>query len=172
MVKYRVRGVLATTPVVIGVPLIRFALMHATAGSYIPGLDLNPNLKPEDAEAIKRYLGLDRPLYVQYLTWLAGIAHGDFGRSMIDGSLVSSHIFDRLPATLELTITAILIGVLISIPLGIAGALRRVSKIHHSLTALSVAGFAVPAFSLGLVLILIFSVQFEASRLPFLPSGR
>src|SRR5258708_4636048 len=145
--------------------------MHATAGSYIPGLDLNPNLKPEDAEAIKRYLGLDRPLYVQYLTWLAGIAHGDFGRSMIDGSLVSSHIFDRLPATLELTITAILIGVLISIPLGIAGALRRGSKIDHALTALSVAGFAVPAFWLGLVLILIFSVQFEAWGLPFLPSG-
>src|SRR5258708_2732749 len=124
MVKYLARRVLATVPVVIGVTLITFALMHATAGSYIPGLDLNPNLKPEDAEAIKRYLGLDRPLYVQYLTWLAGIAHGDFGRSMIDGSLVSSHIFDRLPATLELTITAILIGVLISIPLGIAGALR------------------------------------------------
>src|SRR5260370_10547889 len=90
---------------------------------------------------------------------------------MIDGSLVSSHIFDRLPATLELTITAILIGVLISIPLGIAGALRRGSKIDHALTALSVAGFAVPAFWLGLVLILIFSVQFESRGLPVLPSG-
>src|SRR5258708_12241805 len=90
---------------------------------------------------------------------------------MFGGSLVSSHIFDRLPATLELTITAIVIGVLISIPLGIGGALRRGSKIDHALTALSVAGFAVPAFWLGLVLILIFSVQFEAWGLPFLPSG-
>jgi peptide/nickel transport system permease protein len=171
LAKYLVRRVLATIPVVIGVTLITFMLMHITAGSYIPGVDLNPNLKPEDVEAIKRYLGLDRPLYIQYITWLVGITHGDFGRSMIDGSLVSSHIFDRLPATLELTITAILIGVLISIPLGITGALRRGSKIDHALTAMSVGGFAIPAFWLGLLLILVFSVQFEAWGLPFLPSG-
>jgi peptide/nickel transport system permease protein len=171
LLKYVVRRVLATIPVVIGVTLITFLIMHVTAGSYIPGVDLNPALKPEDIEAIKRYLGLDRPLYLQYLTWLGGILHGDFGRSMIDGSPVSSHILDRLPATLELTVTAILLGVLISIPLGITGALRRGSKIDHSLTALSVAGFAVPAFWLGLMLILVFSVQFEAWGLPFLPSG-
>jgi len=171
LAKYLLRRVLATIPVVIGVTLITFMLMHVTAGSYIPGVDLNPNLKPEDVEAIKRYLGLDRPLYIQYITWLAGITHGDFGRSMIDGSLVSSHIFDRLPATLELTVTAILIGILISIPLGITGALRRGSKIDHALTAMSVGGFAIPAFWLGLLLILVFSVQFEAWGLPFLPSG-
>jgi len=171
LAKYLIRRVLATIPVVIGVTLITFLLMHVTAGSYIPGIDLNPNLKAEDVEAIKRYLGLDRPLYIQYVTWLAGVAHGDFGRSMIDGSLVSSHIFDRLPATLELTITAILLGVLISIPLGVTGALRRGSKIDHALTAMSVAGFAIPGFWLGLLLILVFSVQLEAWGLPFLPSG-
>jgi peptide/nickel transport system permease protein len=171
LAKYLVRRVLATIPVVIGVTLITFLVMHVTAGSYIPGVDLNPALKPEDIEAIKRYLGLDRPLYVQYLTWLGGLLHGDFGRSMIDGSLVSRHIFDRLPATLELTTTAILLGVLISIPLGVTGALRRGSKIDHALTAMSVGGFAIPAFWLGLMLILVFSVQFQAWGLPFLPSG-
>jgi peptide/nickel transport system permease protein len=171
LLKYLARRVLATIPVVIGVTLITFLLMHATAGSYIPGVDLNPALKPEDAEAIKRYLGLDRPLHIQYLTWLWGILHGDFGRSMIDGSTVSSHIFDRLPATLELTITAIVLGVIISIPLGVTGALRRGSKLDHALTAVSVAGFAVPAFWLGLVLILFFSVQLHAWGMPFLPSG-
>jgi peptide/nickel transport system permease protein len=97
--------------------------------------------------------------------------HGDFGRSMTDGSTVSSHIFDRLPATLELTVTAILLGIVISIPLGVTGALRRGSKLDHFFTALSVGGFAVPAFWLGLILILIFSVQFQAWGLPFLPSG-
>src|ERR1700730_1154475 len=171
MAKYLLRRVLATIPVVIGVTLITFLLMHITAGTYVPGIDLNPNLKPEDVEAIKRYLGLARPLYIQYVTWLAGVVHGDFGRSMIDGSLVSSHIFDRLPGTLELPITAILLGVLISIPLGVTGALRRGSKIDHALTALSVGGFAIPAFWLGLLLILVFSVQLQAWGLPFLPSG-
>jgi peptide/nickel transport system permease protein len=171
LVKYVVRRALATIPVVIGVTLITFSLMHATAGSYIPGVDLNPALKPEDIEAIKRYLGLDRPLYVQYLTWIAGLLHGDFGRSMIDGSTVASHILDRLPATLELTVTAIVLGIVISIPLGVTGALRRGSKLDHFFTALSVGGFAVPAFWFGLILILVFSVQFEAWGLPFLPSG-
>jgi peptide/nickel transport system permease protein len=171
LLKYVVRRVLATIPVVIGVTLITFSLMHATAGSYIPGVDLNPALKAEDIEAIKRYLGLDRPLYVQYLTWIAGLVHGDFGRSMIDGSTVASHILDRLPATLELTVTAIVLGIVISIPLGVTGALRRGSKLDHFFTGLSVGGFAVPAFWLGLILILIFSVQFEAWGLPFLPSG-
>ncbi len=171
LAKYLVRRVLATIPVVIGVTLITFLLMHVTAGSYIPGIDLNPALKPEDIEAIKRYLGLDRPLYVQYLTWLWGMLHADFGRSMIDGSPVTSHIFERLPATLELTVTAILLGVLISIPLGVTGALRRGSKIDYALTTMSVGGFAIPAFWLGLLLILVFSVQFQAWGLPFLPSS-
>jgi peptide/nickel transport system permease protein len=171
MLRYLLNRVLATIPVVIGVTLVTFVVMHFAAGSYVPGLDLNPNLKPEDEQMIKRYLGLDRPLHEQYLTWIAGVAHGDFGRSMIDGSLVSRHIGDRLPATLELTVTAILLGVLISIPLGVTGALRRGSKIDHALTALSVGGFAIPSFWLGLLLILLFSVQFQAWGLPFLPSG-
>ncbi len=171
MLKYLLRRVLATIPVVVGVTLVTFVVMHIAAGSYVPGLDLNPNLKPEDEEMIKKYLGLDRPLHEQYLTWIAGVAHGDFGRSMIDGSLVSLHIGDRLPNTLELTITAILMGVLISIPLGVTGALRRGSKLDNALTALSVGGFAIPGFWLGLMLILFFSVQLQAWGMPFLPSG-
>jgi peptide/nickel transport system permease protein len=163
--------VIATIPVVIGVTVFTFIVMHIAAGSYVPGLDLNPNLKPEDEAMIKRYLGLDRPLHEQYLVWIAGVIHGDFGRSMIDGSLVTRHIGDRLPATLELTVTAILLGVLISIPLGVTGALRRGSKLDHLFTAMSVAGFAIPGFWLGLMGILLFSVQFQAWGLPFLPSG-
>jgi peptide/nickel transport system permease protein len=171
MIKYLLNRVLATIPVVIGVTVVTFIVMHIAAGSYVPGLDLNPNLKPEDELMIKRYLGLDRPLHEQYITWVAGVAHGDFGRSMIDGSLVSRHIGDRLPATLELTVTAILMGILISIPLGVTGALRRGSKLDHAFTALSVGGFAIPGFWLGLLLILLFSVQFQAWGFPFLPSG-
>jgi peptide/nickel transport system permease protein len=145
--------------------------MHATAGSYVPGLDLNPSLKPADIARIKTNLGLDRPLWLQYVTWLAGIGHGDFGRSLIDGSPVMSHILERLPNTLELTITAIVLGVLLSIPLGVTGALRRGSKLDNFFTVVSTTGFAVPQFWLGLILILFFSVQLHAWGLPWLPSG-
>jgi peptide/nickel transport system permease protein len=171
LARYVVRRLLAAVPVFIGVTLITFLVMHFTAGSFIPGLDLNPSIKPQDLARIRANLGLDRPLYVQYVSWLWGILHLDFGRSLVDGSTVTSHILDRLPNTLELTFTAILLGVVIAIPLGVAGAMRRGSKLDHAMTVLSVGGFAVPQFWLGLVLILLFSVQFHAWGLPWLPSG-
>jgi peptide/nickel transport system permease protein len=157
--------------VLFGVTLVTFLLLHATTSSFIPGLDINPNLRPADIQRIKHNLGLDQPLYLQYWYWIVGLLHGDFGRSLIDGSPVTSHIVQRLPNTLELTITAILLGVLISIPLGVIGALRRGSAIDNFLTFLSVAGVSIPQFWLGLLLILVFSVSFHAWGLPWLPSS-
>jgi peptide/nickel transport system permease protein len=100
------------------------------------------------------------------------ILHGDFGRSMIDGTRISEHIADRLPNTLELTVTAILIGVLLSIPIGVVSARRRGSRLDNALTTLSTAGVAVPEFWLGLMLILLLAVL-PAQRLgaPLLPSS-
>ena len=169
--RYLLRRVGAAIPVFLGVTILTFLVMHATAGSYVPGLDFNPGLKPEDIARIRANLGLDRPLWLQYVTWLAGIAHGDFGNSLIDGSPVMRHILDRLPNTLELTVTAILLGILLAIPLGVTGALRRGGKLDNFFTVLSTAGFAVPQFWLGLILILFFSVQLHAWGLPWLPSG-
>jgi len=169
--KYVARRFFDSVIVVLGVPLITLVLMDRTRGTYVPGIDLNPSLRPEDIERLRANLGLDRPFYVWYLTWIWSVLHGDFGRSMIDGSTVMSHVLDRLPNTLELTGTAILIGVVVSIPLGIIGALRRGSKTDHGLTVVSVAGFAVPQFWMGLLLILIFSVSLEQHGLPWLPSS-
>jgi peptide/nickel transport system permease protein len=171
LAKYALRRLLAAVPVVIGVTTVTFLLMKVTAGSYVPGLDLDPNLRPEDVARIRHQLGVDQPIYVQYWQWVTGLLHGDFGRSMLDGTPVLTHIAARLPASLELTLAAILLGVLISIPLGVTGALRRGSRLDHALTGVSVAGFAIPQFWLGLMLILVFSVSFHAWGLPWLPSG-
>src|SRR5258705_584046 len=171
LAKYVVRRFLASIVVVLGVTLITLVLMDRTRGTYVPGIDLNPALRPEDIARLRTNLGLDQPFYMWYLSWIWNVIHGDFDRSMIDGSPVMSHILDRLPNTLELTGTAIVVGVLISIPLGIVGALRRGSKTDHALTVVSVAGFAVPQFWMGLLLILVFSVTFEQHGLPWLPSS-
>src|SRR2546423_2492452 len=171
LAKYVARRLLASLVVVLGVTLITLVLMDRTRGTYVPGIDLNPALRPEDIARLRADLGLDRPFYVWYMTWIWGVIHGDFGRSMIDGSTVMSHILDRLPNTLELTATAILIGVLIAIPVGVIGALRHGSKTDHTMTVVSVAGFAVPQFWMGLILILIFSVTLEQHGLPWLPSS-
>jgi len=171
LAKYVARRFFASVVVVLGVTLITLVLMSSTRGSYVPGIDLNPALRPEDIARLRAGLGLDEPFYQWYGTWLWAVLHGDFGRSMIDGSPVIAHILERLPNTLELTATAIVIGVLISVPVGIIGALRRGSKVDHSLTVVSVAGFAVPQFWMGLMLILIFSVTLEQHGLPWLPSS-
>src|SRR5437660_1222711 len=97
--------------------------------------------------------------------------HADFGRSLRDGTPVLQHLLVRLPAPLELTLTAILIGVGLAIPIGVVSALRRGSMLDNLLTGVSVAGFAIPQFWLGLMLILLFSVSFHAWGLPWLPSS-
>lgn len=171
LAKYVLRRLAAAIPVILGVTILTFLVMHVTAGNYVPGLDYNPNLKAADIARIRANLGLDRPIWIQYLSWLGGMLHGDFGRSLIDGSPVTSHIFERLPNTLELTITAILLGVLLSIPLGVSGALRRGGKVDNFFTVVSTAGFAIPQFWLGLILILFFSVQLHAWGLPWMPSS-
>jgi peptide/nickel transport system permease protein len=171
LAKYVARRLLAAIIVVLGVTAITLALMKTTSGSYVPGIDLNPALRPEDIARLRADLGLDRPGWQWYVSWIWGVLHGDFGHSMIDGSTVTSHILDRLPNTIELTLTAIVIGVLISIPVGVIGALRHGSKTDHTMTVVSVAGFAVPQFWMGLILILIFSVTLEQHGLPWLPSS-
>ena len=193
LLRFLLRRLLAAIPVVVGVTLITFLLMHSTAGSFVPGLALNPSLTAKDVQLLKSELGLDQPLYVQYLNWIGvawimqkvglggllvgahditpGLLQGSFGYSMVDGTAVSGQIFSRLPNTILLTATAIVLGVLISIPLGVLGALRRGSKLDNFFTFLSVAGVAIPQFWLGLILILVFSVKFHDWGLPFLPSS-
>jgi peptide/nickel transport system permease protein len=193
LAKFVLRRTLAAIPVVVGVSLIVFLIMHGTAGSFVPGLSLNPNFTPKQIELLKSQLGLDQPLWIQYLDWTGiawllqriglrvllvgahditpGVLQGNLGQSMVDGTSVASQVFDRLPNTVLLTVTAIVIGITLSIPLGVVGALRRGSRVDHGLTVMSVGGVAVPAFWLGLMLILFFSVKFHDWGLPFLPSS-
>ncbi|HEY1420817.1 MAG TPA: ABC transporter permease [Candidatus Dormibacteraeota bacterium] len=171
LVKYVARRLVASVIVVLGVTAVTLILMDRTRGAYVPGIDLNPALRPEDIARLRAQLGLDEPFYQWYATWLWNVLHGDFGRSMIDGSPVIKHILERLPNTLELTLTAVVLGIVLSVPLGVLGALRHGTKTDHSLTVFSVAGFAVPQFWLGLMLILVFSVTFQHNGWPWLPSG-
>jgi peptide/nickel transport system permease protein len=171
MFRYIVRRVLSSIPVLFGVTLATFGLLHATSGSWVPGLELNPSLTPDDITRLRHNLGLDDPFYVQYLRWIGGLVRGDFGYSMIDGVPVVSHIVERLPNTLLLTLSGLVLGVALAVPLGVLAARRRGSWADNLLTFLSVIGVSVPSFWLALLMILLFSISFQSWGLPWLPSG-
>src|SRR5579871_903792 len=103
MLGYILRRLASAVPVVLGVTVVTFIVIHVTAGSHIPGLQISPNLTPDQVAQIRQNLGLDRPVTTQYLDWLWNAVRGNFGRSLEDQTSVSGQIFARLPATLELT---------------------------------------------------------------------
>jgi peptide/nickel transport system permease protein len=127
---------------------------------------MGPEAPPEVIAAFRKSWGLDDPIWIQYLDYFGAIARGELGRSMRDGRSAIELVAERIPATLILTIPALLLKLGIGIPAGILAALHRGSLIDRAVMAAAVAGFTVPSFVLGLVLVLIFAVQ-----LGWLPSG-
>jgi len=167
-----VNRMLQLIPVVIGVTLIVFALMHLTPGDPVRlMLGQEGTYTEEDIARYRRELGLDRPLPVQYLSFLKGVARGDFGVSLVQGRPVGELIRARLPATIELTAAAILISLIIAIPTGVIAAVHRHSVWDKAGTVGALLGVSMPDFWFGLVLILVFGISLGvlpiSGRIPF-----
>ncbi len=160
----------------LGLRLARAALTIALVVSFAfvvlrlsgdPALTImSPEAPPEAIAAFRRAWGLDQPIWVQYLRYFAAILQGELGQSMRDGRPALASVLERIPATLLLTLPALVLKVGIGVPAGIYAALHRNSLTDRLVMALSVAGFTVPSFVLGLVLVLVFAVD-----LGWLPSG-
>jgi peptide/nickel transport system permease protein len=129
-------------------------------------LILSVDAPPEAVAAFREAWGLDRPLWVQYFSYFGAILQGDLGQSMRDGRDAIDLVAERIPATLALTLPALALKVGIGIPAGVYAALHRNSTTDRVVMVMAVAGFAVPSFVLGLLLVLVFAVQ-----LGWLPSG-
>lgn len=127
---------------------------------------MSPDAPAEALTAFRHAWGLDQPIWVQYFRYFGAIMHGELGQSMRDGRPAIVLVAERIPATLELTIPALLFKLCLGIPAGIQAALHRNSLTDRLVMAGAVAGFTVPSFVLGLVLVLVFAVQ-----LGWLPSG-
>ncbi|WP_224449177.1 ABC transporter permease [Haloprofundus salilacus] len=152
--------------VVWGVVTVVFLLRFSTPGdpvNFIAPLDASPELRQRIAEE----LGLNQPLYVQYLDYLAGLLAGDMGYSYISGTEAATRIFARVPATVELAVAATVVAIVISIPLGVVSATRRNEPADYVATTFSLTGISTPNFWLGIMLVLVFAVQ-----LNFLPTSR
>ncbi|MBI3980333.1 MAG: ABC transporter permease [Chloroflexi bacterium] len=145
-------------PVLLGVTLVTFSLTRVLPGSPIDQI-AGPMVSREQRELLMAHYGLDRPLWVQYVSYVGGVLQGDFGSSFTTSHPVARDLRAFFPATLELTTCAILLAILIGVPLGIAGAVRQGSWIDHATRVLAVSGVAMPIFWLSLVLIYVFFYQ-------------
>ena len=146
------------------VSAITFLLVNLAPGG--PASLMRMDATPEQREALTRRLGLDQPLPVRYVQWLGGAVHGDLGTSLSSSEPVAFRIEQRLPNTLELAATALAVSIVLGIPLGVLAALRRNSLPDFAVAVISVVGLSVPAFWLGIILILLLSVE-----LNWLPSS-
>lgn len=127
---------------------------------------LGPDLPQDAVDAFRKEWGLDAPLWQQYISYFREILSGDFGLSMRDRSPAIQLVLERVPATLQLTIPALLLKLCIGIPAGIYAALHRDSAVDRGVIVLAILGFTIPSFVMGLVLVLIFAVTLHV-----LPSG-
>jgi len=166
MFRYTCRRLFQAIPLLLIVSALVFGLLHAVPGGPLAVFLANPNVRPQDIERLRHALGLDRPLWAQYLAWLAAFVRGDWGFSYADGRPVLARIVERLPATLELISASLVLGAAMALPVGILGAVRRHGWFDRITTALAFAGISLPVFWLGLVLQLLFAVT-----LAWLPSS-
>ncbi|SFK54234.1 ABC transporter permease [Falsiroseomonas stagni] len=148
------------------VMVVTFAFVVLRLSGDPAQIIMGADAPPEAVDAFRAAWGLDRPVWIQYFHYFGAILQGDLGRSMRDGRDAIVLVAERIPATLALTLPALAIKVGLGIPAGITAALHRNSFIDRAVMMLAVAGFTVPSFVLGLLLVLVFAVQ-----LGWLPSG-
>jgi len=157
---YLLRRLALTVPVLIGVATLVFSLIHLVPGDPAQAM-LGEGAAPADVAALRTRLGLDRPLYVQYGTFVAGLARGDLGTSFRTNTPVARMIAERMPATAELAVAAMIMALGLAIPLGIVAAVRKGSWIDHGAMTLALVGISVPNFWLGPLLAILFAVEWN-----------
>ena len=158
MARFLGRRLLQAVPLLLVISLLVFLLIHAAPGGPLAIYLSNPNVRPQDIERLRRALGLDQPLWRQYVSWLSAFARGDWGYSFSDGRPVAQRVLERLPATLELTGASLAAALLLTFPAGILAALGRGRWFDHAMTAIAFAGISLPAFWFGLILQIVFAV--------------
>lgn len=161
MTKYLAKRILMLIPLMFGITLITFAVIHLAPGEPVEmQMAMNPKVGKEARERLKKFYGLDQPLHVQYLEWVGRLARLDLGRSFSsDSRPVVDKIKERLPVTLSLNVIALILEFGLAIPIGILAATHRDTLLDKGITVFVFLGFAVPTFWLALLLMYFFGVK-------------
>jgi len=155
--RYFARRLLLTVPVLLGVATLVFSLIHLVPGDPVQSM-LGEAASPQEVADLRARLGLDRPHYAQYGTFLAGLTRGDLGTSLRTNQPVAATIRERIPATFQLAFAAMAVAVALAIPLGIVAAVYAGGPIDLAATTLALVGISIPNFWLGPLMAIIFSV--------------
>jgi len=143
------------------ISLISFLAIHLAPNSFFASGALNPNITQESIEHLKTIYGLDKPLYIQFFSWIAAICKLDFGISFSSGELVKNEILARIPITLSINIISLVLVFIISLYIGIKAALNKDSIFDRFAGQFSLLSFSMPSFYLALLCVMIFSVYLE-----------
>jgi ABC-type dipeptide/oligopeptide/nickel transport system permease component len=157
VLRFLARRLILAIPVLLGVATLVFSLIHLIPGDPVQAM-LGDAASPESVAEMRGKLGLDRPLYVQYVAFLKAAARGDLGTSLRTNEPVTAAIAARLPATFELALAAMLVAIAIAIPMGIVAAVWAGTGVDHAATTVALLGISVPNFWLGPLLAIVFSV--------------
>ena len=158
MLTYTVRRIVMMLPILVGISVISFSIMYVAPGQPAV-MNLDPEISPAARERQIEALGLNEPPHVQYVKWLGSVVTGDFGTSFSRRVPVAEMILERLPNTLLLMGAAALLAIVVAIPIGVLSARKQYTAIDYSVTFGAFLGLATPNFWLGLMLIMVFSVQ-------------
>ena len=143
------------------ISLISFIAINLAPNSFFASGELNPNITPEAIEQLKSIYGLDKPLYIQFFSWIYSILQLDFGISFTSGEKVKEEILSRIPITLTINIVSMILIFIISLYFGIKSAMKKNSIFDRFTNQLSLLSFSMPSFYLALVLVLVFSIKFK-----------
>jgi ABC-type dipeptide/oligopeptide/nickel transport system permease component len=158
MTQYIIRRTVQMIPITLGILTLVFSLIHMIPGD--PAVQIaGENARPEDIQQVRQQLGLDQPLWSQYVHYLTRLAHGDFGTSFRTGTSVSKEIFTRYPATIELALGAMVIALIVAFPLGMISAIYRNSWIDNVARFFALIGVSMPSFFFGPLLIIAFAIK-------------
>lgn len=160
MINYIIRRLALMLPVLIGISLVSFFVMHLAPGSVVEvQLAMNIRATQEARQMLQKMYGLDQPIHIQYWNWLKRMFRLDFGNSFVDGQPVIKKIMQHLPITLLINFLSLILILVVSIPLGVLSAVKRQTLFDYLTTVIIFIGFATPAFWLALLLILLFGVK-------------
>jgi ABC-type dipeptide/oligopeptide/nickel transport system permease component len=160
MTQYIIRRLLQMIPITLGILTLIFSLIHLIPGD--PATQIaGEGARPQDIENVRKALGLDKPLWQQYVTYLGKLAKGDLGRSFRTNELVATEIKERYPATIQLAFGAMFVALLVAFPLGVVSAIYRNSWIDNVARFFALVGVSMPSFWFGPLLIIAFAINRE-----------